>query len=306
MKKETLLVLLALNAYRDSDNLIHIIMKDEDLYDMGYKECSIREYIKELIDLGELEDISKIGYAKRFKSKRILQCPDFIFNKNLSIPQKCLLIEIMNKNITNYSKSNLEKELKIDKLENIINPLKEEYNRSIEEIIKNVKPIKRSLSNKYFWSENGYQFKQINYNRECICQYCGETNPGSFRKSSTITCQTCVGKRNRKNRLKDIPKFLLSQANAGKKRGNKVIDITITVNDIKEQLDKQNNRCYYTNIEFNTTDLLPSIDRIDSNKGYIPNNIVICLQKVNVMKSDLSIEDFKNFISLIYKNINNI
>ena len=109
-----------------------------------------------------------------------------------------------------------------------------------------------------------------------------------------------------KNRLKDMPKFLLSQANAGKKRGSKVIDITITVNDIKEQLDKQNNRCYYTNMEFNTTDLLPSIDRIDSNKGYIPNNIVICLQKINIMKNDLSLTDFKNLISLIYKNINNI
>lgn len=53
-------------------------------------------------------------------------------------------------------------------------------------------------------------------------------------------------------------------------------------------------------------DYRPSVDRIDSNKGYIKGNIVICEDKINVMKSNLSIKEFKERIVNIYNNLNNI
>jgi len=45
-----------------------------------------------------------------------------------------------------------------------------------------------------------------------------------------------------------------------------------------------------------------SIDRIDSSKGYIIGNIVLCRWVINRMKNDLSNSYFLETISEIYKN----
>lgn len=67
----------------------------------------------------------------------------------------------------------------------------------------------------------------------------------------------------------------------------------------------QEGKCYYSGISF-SKDYRPSVDRIDSSKGYIKGNIVICEDKINVMKSNLSIKEFKERIVNIYNNLNNI
>lgn len=48
-----------------------------------------------------------------------------------------------------------------------------------------------------------------------------------------------------------------------------------------------------------------SVDRIDSSKGYTEDNIVVTTGIVNTMKLDMSIEEFKEQIKLLYNNINN-
>ena len=55
---------------------------------------------------------------------------------------------------------------------------------------------------------------------------------------------------------------------------------------------KQEYKDYYTGqVPENYEDY--SIDRIDSNLGYIEGNIVITTNRVNAMKNDMSIEEFK-------------
>lgn len=49
---------------------------------------------------------------------------------------------------------------------------------------------------------------------------------------------------------------------------------------------------------------LNGIDRIDSSKGYEKGNIVPCCRWCNIIKSNRSIEDFKNHISEIYNYLN--
>ena len=39
-----------------------------------------------------------------------------------------------------------------------------------------------------------------------------------------------------------------------------------------------------------------SLDRLDSSKGYIPGNVVLCRAIVNIMKSDLSEAEFSQTI----------
>lgn len=49
--------------------------------------------------------------------------------------------------------------------------------------------------------------------------------------------------------------------------------------------------------------LYNGIDRIDSNKGYAINNCVPCCSKCNYAKGNMSLEDFKNWVSKIYRHL---
>lgn len=46
------------------------------------------------------------------------------------------------------------------------------------------------------------------------------------------------------------------------------------------------------------------IDRIDNTKGYIIDNILPCCGNCNLMKKDMTYEEFLNYIKKIYKNLN--
>ena len=45
-----------------------------------------------------------------------------------------------------------------------------------------------------------------------------------------------------------------------------------------------------------------SIDRIDSSKGYTPDNIVLTINEINIMKNNLTIKEFKTIVTNIYKH----
>lgn len=60
-------------------------------------------------------------------------------------------------------------------------------------------------------------------------------------------------------------------------------------------LEKIPQVCHYTGVELTLEDGQPntiSLDRIDSSKGYTPDNVVFCCGFVNIMKTDLSLEQF--------------
>jgi hypothetical protein len=48
----------------------------------------------------------------------------------------------------------------------------------------------------------------------------------------------------------------------------------------------------------------PTIDRIDNNKGYTPDNIIVVSRRANVLKNDASMEELRKIISF-YDNITN-
>ena len=86
---------------------------------------------------------------------------------------------------------------------------------------------------------------------------------------------------------------------------------TITRDELKEQFDKQLGKCYYTNEPLSVNlskrgstkaGFITSVDRVDNNLGYVKGNVVFCLNLANIMKSDLSVLEFKYYIKLIYDN----
>lgn len=302
MTTEEKFILMAISAYREDDNYAYSVYKE--LSQCGYAESTIRKYLSQLEDKGFIENQTINGYSLKFKLNQHLDCYDFIYNPNLTKHQKLFLIKFLELELPQdeYSQKRVGVLLNINKPELVIRPVEKELGElsKYQPII-----IKKTLSDSYYKSENGYQIKQMNYNRECICQYCGEANPGAFNASSSITCTTCATNRRREILLKNTPKFLITQVNNGRRRGARVIENNLTEEILDTQLKKQNNKCYYTGIEFNTTNYLPSVDRVNSNIDYNKNNIVICLQEVNIMKNTLTIEQFKFLISALYKNIDN-
>jgi hypothetical protein len=92
-------------------------------------------------------------------------------------------------------------------------------------------------------------------------------------------------------------------------------EIKITKKDLKDQMLKQNNKCFYTGVPLKSCynskhlsrhPLAISVDRIDNNKGYILGNFVFTLRGINLMRSNTPIEEFKKrfglFARIIFDN----
>ena len=86
-------------------------------------------------------------------------------------------------------------------------------------------------------------------------------------------------------------------------------DLDITPEDLKEQWDKQGGKCYWLNIDMSLVDLLvsrspfaPSVDRIDSSRGYHKDNIVLTTRFANLGRGAYDNEDFKPRLDALLSN----
>lgn len=90
---------------------------------------------------------------------------------------------------------------------------------------------------------------------------------------------------------------LHSQIKAGaKKRG---IPFNITVSDLNELSFPITCPVLGIPLKFNTgapKDDSYSVDRIDSNKGYEPDNIVVVSNRANILKSNASLKEMKMLV----------
>lgn len=139
---------------------------------------------------------------------------------------------------------------------------------------------------------------------EYLCQYCGETHPDKFYSHSHSTCKKCTYNRVKERLETDIVEKLFAASSRSYKTRINIEGYNLTKDYIKELLEKQEYKCYYTNVALEVGSKLtnPTIDRIDSSKGYIQGNVVICTEIANIMKNDLTIEEFKNQIDLLVAN----
>jgi len=90
--------------------------------------------------------------------------------------------------------------------------------------------------------------------------------------------------------------------NGARKR---LLEFNLSTEYIINLLYSQNFKCFYTGLLMDLTGRKRgfSLDRIDSTKGYIEGNIVLCLRYVNTMKMDMDVNEFINFCGIIYNNV---
>ena len=150
----------------------------------------------------------------------------------------------------------------------------------------------------------------------CICKNCGiefEKPLTEIRRNEKLNrpnfcSRTCVGKNNIKNlnnriisydiskhssnRLDEYTKFKYHYRNL-KKRNH---DVSITIEDLKKQWESQNGVCFFSGVKLELSSYIKinknpiyaaSLDRIDSSKGYVQDNIRWVSRAMNWMKNNM-------------------
>lgn len=281
MKRNLNVLLAVINAYEENGEFSHFSGAELN-HKFGFATKNIPQMLKDLVDLKYIENHTINGFYNRYKILKHIDCPEFILDNRLSNSQKDFLLRCIEQNITeDLSKKEMARRVNGNEngwnfsrsVDGILEILGED---SLFDIISEFNIVKELKPENAIKTEFGYK-----------------TNKNIKRLDSSEKTQDNI-----------IAQFLLKKSSQCRKRRNKVLEYNLTLEYIKELLLKQEYKDYYTGqVPENYEDY--SIDRIDSNLGYIEGNIVITTNRVNAMKNDMSTEEFKKLISDIYKNISN-
>jgi hypothetical protein len=123
-------------------------------------------------------------------------------------------------------------------------------------------------------------------------------------------CNDCRRKQVYLNLNSSIEKFLANSINRKrtecKKKG---IEFNLTKKFLLDLYEKQDGLCFYTDRkmvwkvgEGKSPDAL-SIDRVVFDKGYTIGNVVLCSNRINAIKRDVTLEEMKEWMPNWYKKI---
>jgi|SRR5579872_400492 len=117
-------------------------------------------------------------------------------------------------------------------------------------------------------------------------------------------CRTC-STWNRDEKRKDLNWLFGRMLKSGQKAMDKRnLPTAIDPDFLIQLLERQQWICHYSGIEMTTDcgDWAISIDRKDSLKGYVAENVVLCCWRCNQMKQDLDDEQFLTLCRIIHEN----
>ena len=302
------IVLLAINAYEQNGEANFSL---KELTTTGLGRHSIQEIIKKLETDKILEKQTINGCYYKYKINTILQCPNFIFDERLQLKQKEILVKCMDVLKGCYSKiPGKVLAAKIGENENCKSLYKftSISDKNVFEWLQNIEFIKLNLSSenyKIIEVKGGYQINSWKKDESIIykCKTCGETKL-ELMQSKTL-CKSCTDKKHELKYRNNLFIHLFAKTKKSSKRNTRVLDNNLSPEYIETIFNNQNKCDYYTGLPFEKYSQI-SIDRIDSDKGYIEGNIVLTTAYINIMKNDLSINKFKEIISQIANNLINI
>jgi len=87
-------------------------------------------------------------------------------------------------------------------------------------------------------------------------------------------------------------------------------EVTITAQDLRNQFQSQEGKCYWLGYTINPNDIFEprnnaamSVDRIDNDKGYIPDNFVIVTRFANLGRRTMDVDKFLSFVDNLKSDI---
>lgn len=289
------LILRAVSSFIEDNNFAYFTYSN---FSEICKNVLLKQTLKELEELNCIKDISKNGYAKKIEVLHKLDCPDFLWNSKLPIKLKEYLLDLY---------KCLENKLPLNNYNIIKDKRLAALGFDRDKILNNSKPVtkKISASGELIKDNNGYRVISRVAKLERKCIYCGTTEESEFDNSSKTICRECKKKLLREEISLEERLYRRSKQNAHSIKAKYELDILY----IKQLLESQKYKCKYSGITFENNFhnklTYPTIDRIDSSKGYIKGNVCICTYMVNIMKHNLELSEFKGLITKIYNNINN-
>lgn len=278
-KNSSKVLLAVINAYYDSKNGYAHCSINEINRNFGISLKNMPEIFRQLEADGYIKDCTISGYYKRFKILNPYLCPDFILDNRLNTSQKNFLLKCLENDINDsLSKKEICRRVNnnenISNLNTITNKIEKAVGDTFISILKDVTYISGLIPENSIYTEFGYR---TTLNRKNVEEKSIEDR---------------------------IANFLHDKSYQGYKHRKNIQEYKLSPEIIKNQLLKQEMKDYYTGII--PDDYMEySVDRLDSSKGYIEGNIVITTNTINIMKNNLSLEEFKKQIKLLYNNINN-
>ena len=154
-----------------------------------------------------------------------------------------------------------------------------------------------------------------------LCIICNtEKNVNDFYKSQRgRKCKTCVLNITRSYKRKKRESLEFKKLESIKQKERRVrlwqntlihdskhrkIENTLTVDDINEMFKNQNGLCYWFRIPLVPSSKgkhpqQPSLDRLDRNKGYTKDNVVLCCYSANIGRNENDYETWIEFLKLL-------
>lgn len=132
-------------------------------------------------------------------------------------------------------------------------------------------------------------------------------NRGEIKRSYCRACAKALDRKTRSSGYETYLRYLIRKnKSSSTERG--ISDYTITAESLKELWEKQGGKCAISGVilthhldgtgrkEFNA-----SIDRIDSQLGYVPGNVQLVAYRANVLKNDLGLDMLYWWVKTIYQ-----
>jgi hypothetical protein len=137
---------------------------------------------------------------------------------------------------------------------------------------------------------------------KCQCGNYAQIDAYRLFNKKIISCNKCKMNKFKSGYNNISAAFMRNIKNGAKKRN---IEFNITIQYIDKLFIEQNKKCSLTGQDLiiiqgksnkNTT---ASLDRIDSSKGYVEGNVQFVHKYINVMKWDLSTDEFINICQMV-------
>jgi hypothetical protein len=140
------------------------------------------------------------------------------------------------------------------------------------------------------------------HNGQKRCDECTDKNPKSYKNLNLEERKEKIKAAREWAKVNQLRVKLLGARNRAKLKG---IEFDLDEEFVINLYHKQNGKCFYSGLpismDFNNEVNIFSIDRIDSNLGYLKDNICLTNKHINTMKLNLSLEEFFHFIKSIYE-----
>lgn len=156
--------------------------------------------------------------------------------------------------------------------------------------------------------------KRAMWDVKCSCGTLKKMSTSNLTSGSNISCGCYFNKIRKNGTFKKEPgeanfnyKYLSYKTRA--KNHKKSLDFKLTKEQFREIILNNCHYCgctpsmHHTNRSFNGLFISNGIDRLDSNVGYIYENCVSCCKICNIMKNNLSYDNFIKQIARIHSHV---